>query len=145
MKRVKRALLFCLFGFLVVIIFSLILDSNSPQGAQESKPIKEDEPSIYDVGSYVDLFILDGSPHCEYLFVDVIVNGKLTHVDEDTHTIILQDLNDESRYLRAIVPKEKWAKVKFFSKGQKIYISAYAIKLTYFNEPIVEVREIGEI
>ena len=144
MKRVKRALLFCLFGFLVVIIFSLILDSNL-QGAQESKPIKEDEPSTYDVGSYVDLFILDGSPHCEYLFVDVIVNGELTHIDEDTHTIILQDLNDESRYLRAIVPKEKWTKVKFFSKGQKIYISAYATKLTYFNEPIVEVREIGKI
>lgn len=144
MKRVKRALLFCLFGFLVVIIFSLILDSNL-QGAQESKPIKEDEPNTYGVGSYVDLFILDGSPHCEYLFVDVIVNGKLTHVDEDNHTIILQDLNDESRYLRAIVPKEKWAKVKFFSKGQKIYISAYATKLTYFNEPIVEVREIGKI
>ena len=144
MKRVKRALLFCLFGFLVVIIFSLILDSNL-QGAQESKPIKEDEPSTYGVGSYVDLFILDGSPHCEYLFVDVTVNGKLTHTDEDTHTIILQDLNDESRYLRAIVPKEKWTKVKFFSKGQKIYISAYATKLTYFNEPIVEVREIGKI
>ena len=144
MKRVKRALLFCLFGFLVVIIFSLILDSNL-QGAQESKPIKEDEPSTYGVGSYVDLFILDGSPHCEYLFVDVTVNGKLTHTDEDTHTIILQDLNDESRYLRAIIPKEKWAKVKFFSKGQKIYISAYATKLTYFNEPIVEVREIGKI
>lgn len=144
MKRVKRALLFCLFGFLVVIIFSLILDSNL-QGAQGSKSIKEDEPSTYDVGSYVDLFILDGSPHCEYLFVDVTVNGKLTHVDEDTHTIILQDLNDESRYLRAIVPKEKWTKVKFFSKGQKIYISAYATKLTYFNEPIVEVREIGKI
>lgn len=144
MKRVKRALLFCLFGFLVVIIFSLILDSNL-QGAQGSKPIKEDEPSAYGVGSYVDLFILDGSPHCEYLFVDVIVNGKLTHVDKDTHTIILQDLNDESRYLRAIVPKEKWTKVKFFSKGQKIYISAYATKLTYFNEPIVEVREIGKI
>lgn len=144
MKRVKRALLFCLFGFLVVIIFSLILDSNL-QGAQGSKPIKEDEPSTYGVGSYVDLFILDGSPHCEYLFVDVIVNGKLTHIDEDTYTIILQDLNDESRYLRAIVPKEKWAKVKFFSKGQKIYISGYATKLTYFNEPIVEVREIGKI
>ena len=144
MKRVKRALLFCLFGFLVVIIFSLILDSNL-QGAQGSKPIKEDEPSTYDVGSYVDLFILDGSPHCEYLFVDVTVNGKLTHTDEDTHTIVLQDLNDESRYLRAIVPKEKWTKVKFFSKGQKIYISAYATKLTYFNEPIVEVREIGKI
>lgn len=144
MKRVKRALLFCLFGFLVVIIFSLILDSNL-QGAQGSKPIKEDEPSTYGVSSYVDLFILDGSPHCEYLFVDVTVNGKLTHVDEDTHTIILQDLNDESRYLRAVVPKEKWAKVKFFSKGQKIYISAYATKLTYFNEPIVEVREIGKI
>lgn len=144
MKRVKRALLFCLFGFLVVIIFSLILDSNL-QGAQESKPIKEDEPSTYGVGSYVDLFILDGSPHCKYLFVDVIVNGKLTHIDEDTYTIILQDLSDESRYLRAIVPKEKWAKVKFFLKGQKIYISAYATKLTYFNEPIVEVREIGEI
>ena len=144
MKRVKRALLFCLFGFLVVIIFSLILDSNL-QGAQGSKPIKEDEPSTYGVGSYVDLFILDGSPHCEYLFVDVTVNGKLTHTDEDTHTIILQDLNDESRYLRAIVPKEKWAKVKFFSKGQKIYISGYATKLTYFNEPIVEVREIGKI
>ena len=144
MKRVKRALLFCLFGFLVVIIFSLILDSNL-QGAQGSKPIKEDEPSTYGVGSYVDLFILDGSPHCEYLFVDVIVNGKLTHIDEDTYTIILQDLNDESRYLRAIVPKEKWTKVKFFSKGQKIYISAYATKLTYFNEPIVEVREIGKI
>ena len=144
MKRVKRALLFCLFGFLVVIIFSLILDSNL-QGAQESKLIKEDEPSTYGVGSYVDLFILDGSPHCEYLFVDVTVNGKLTHTDEDTHTIILQDLNDESRYLRAIVPKEKWTKVKFFSKGQKIYISAYATKLTYFNEPIVEVREIGKI
>ena len=144
MKRVKRALLFCLFGFLVVIIFSLILDSNL-QGAQESKLIKEDEPSTYDVGSYVDLFILDGSPHCEYLFVDVVVNGKLTHIDEDTYTIILQDLNDESRYLRAIVPKEKWAKVKFFSKGQKIYISGYATKLTYFNEPIVEVREIGKI
>ena len=144
MKRVKRALLFCIFGFLVVIIFSLILDSNL-QGAQESKPIKEDEPSTYGVGSYVDLFILDGSPHCEYLFVDVTVNGKLTHIDEDTHTIILQDLNDESRYLRAIVPKEKWTKVKFFSKGQKIYISAYATKLTYFNEPIVEVREIGKI
>ena len=144
MKRVKRALLFCLFGFLVVIIFSLILDSNL-QGAQGSKPIKEDEPSTYGVGSYVDLFILDGSPHCEYLFVDVTVNGKLTHTDEDTHTIVLQDLNDESRYLRAIVPKEKWAKVKFFSKGQKIYISAYATKLTYFNEPIVEVREIGKI
>ena len=144
MKRVKRALLFCLFGFLVVIIFSLILDSNL-QGAQESKPIKEDEPSTYGVGSYVDLFILDGSPHCKYLFVDVTVNGKLTHIDEDTYTIILQDLNDESRYLRAIVPKEKWAKVKFFSKGQKIYISAYATKLTYFNEPIVEVREIGKI
>ena len=144
MKRVKRALLFCLLGFLVVIIFSLILDSNL-QGAQGSKPIKEDEPSTYGVGSYVDLFILDGSPHCEYLFVDVTVNGKLTHIDEDTHTIILQDLNDESRYLRAIVPKEKWTKVKFFSKGQKIYISAYATKLTYFNEPIVEVREIGKI
>lgn len=144
MKRVKRALLFCLFGFLVVIIFSLILDSNL-QGAQESKPIKEDEPSTYGVGSYVDLFILDGSPHCKYLFVDVIVNGKLTHIDEDTYTIILQDLNDESRYLRAIVPKDKWTKVKFFSKGQKIYISAYATKLTYFNEPIVEVREIGKI
>ena len=144
MKRVKRALLFCLFGFLVVIIFSLILDSNL-QGAQGSKLIKEDEPSTYGVGSYVDLFILDGSPHCEYLFVDVVVNGKLTHIDEDTYTIILQDLNDESRYLRAIVPKEKWAKVKFFSKGQKIYISAYATKLTYFNEPIVEVREIGKI
>ena len=144
MKRVKRALLFCLFGFLVVIIFSLILDSNL-QGAQGSKPIKEDEPSTYGVGSYVDLFILDGSPHCEYLFVDVVVNGKLTHIDEDTYTIILQDLNDESRYLRAIVPKEKWTKVKFFSKGQKIYISAYATKLTYFNEPIVEVREIGKI
>lgn len=144
MKRVKRALLFCLFGFLVVIIFSLILDSNL-QGAQGSKPIKEDEPSTYGVGNYVDLFILDGSPHCEYLFVDVTVNGKLTHVDEDTHTIILQDLNDESRYLRAIIPKEKWAKVKFFPKGQKIYISAYATKLTYFNEPIVEVREIGKI
>ena len=110
MKRVKRALLFCLFGFLVVIIFSLILDSNL-QGAQESKPIKEDEPSTYGVGSYVDLFILDGSPHCKYLFVDVIVNGKLIHVDEDTHTIILQDLDNESRYLRAIVPKEKWTKV----------------------------------
>lgn len=144
MKRVKRALLFCLFGFLVVIIFSLILDSNL-QGAQGSKLIKEDEPSTYGVGSYVDLFILDGSPHCEYLFVDVVVNGKLTHIDEDTYTIILQDLNDESRYLRAIVPKEKWTKVKFFSKGQKIYISAYATKLTYFNEPIVEVREIGKI
>ena len=144
MKRVKRALLFCIFGFFVVIIFSLILDSNL-QGAQGSKPIKEDEPSTYGVGSYVDLFILDGSPHCEYLFVDVTVNGKLTHVDEATHTIILQDLNDESRYLRAIVPKEKWAKVKFFSKGQKIYISGYATKLTYFNEPIVEVREIGKI
>ena len=144
MKRVKRALLFCIFGFLVVIIFSLILDSNL-QGAQGSKPIKEDEPNTYSVGNYVDLFILDGSPHCKYLFVDVIVNGKLTHIDEDTHTIILQDLNDESRYLRAIVPKEKWTKVKFFSKGQKIYISAYAIKLTYFNEPIVEVREIGKI
>lgn len=144
MKRVKRALLFCLFGFLVVIIFSLILDSNL-QGAQGSKPIKEDEPSTYSVGNYVDLFILDGSPHCEYLFVDVTVNGKLTHTDEDTHTIILQDLNDESRYLRAIVPKEKWAKIKFFSKGQKIYINAYATKLTYFNEPIVEVREIGKI
>lgn len=144
MKRVKRALLFCIFGFLVVIIFSLILDSNL-QGAQGSKLIKEDEPSTYGVGSYVDLFILDGSPHCEYLFVDVTVNGKLTHTDEDTHTIILQDLNDESRYLRAIVPKEKWAKVKFFSKGQKIYISGYATKLTYFNEPIVEVREIGKI
>ena len=144
MKRVKRALLFCIFGFLVVIIFSLILDSNL-QGAQGSKPIKEDEPSTYDVGSYVDLFILDGSPHCEYLFVDVTVNGKLTHTDEGTHTIVLQDLNDESRYLRAIVPKEKWTKVKFFSKGQKIYISAYAIKLTYFNEPIVEIREIGKI
>ncbi len=144
MKRVKRALLFCLFGFLVVIIFSLILDSNL-QGAQGSKPIKEDEPSTYGVGSYVDLFILDGSPHCKYLFVDVTVNGKLTHIDEDTHTIVLQDLNDESRYLRAIVPKEKWAKIKFFSKGQKIYISAYATKLTYFNEPIVEVREIGKI
>jgi hypothetical protein len=143
-KRVKRALLFCLFGFLVVIIFSLILDSNL-QGAQGSKPIKEDEPSTYGVGSYVDLFILDGSPHCKYLFVDVTVNGKLTHIDEDTHTIVLQDLNDESRYLRAIVPKEKWAKIKFFSKGQKIYISAYATKLTYFNEPIVEVREIGKI
>ena len=140
MKRVKRALLFCL----VVIIFSLILDSNL-QGAQGSKPIKEDEPSTYGVGNYVDLFILDGSPHCKYLFVDVTVNGKLTHIDEDTHTIILQDLNDESRYLRAIIPKEKWAKVKFFSKGQKIYISAYATKLTYFNEPIVEVREIGKI
>ena len=111
MKRVKRALLFCLFGFLVVIIFSLILDSNL-QGAQGSKPIREDEPSTYGVGSYVDLFILDGSPHCKYLFVDVIVNGKLTHVDEDTHTIILQDLDNESRYLRAIVPKEKWIKVK---------------------------------
>ena len=144
MKRVKRALLFCLFGFLVVIIFSLILDSNL-QGAQGPKLIKEDKPSTYGVGSYVDLFILDGSPHCEYLFVDVTVNGKLTHTDEDTHTIILQDLNDESRYLRAIVPKEKWAKVKFFSKGQKIYISGYATKLTYFNEPIVEVREIGKI
>ena len=144
MKRVKRALLFCLFGFLVVIIFSLILDSNL-QGAQGSKPIKEDEPSTYGVGSYVDLFILDGSPHCKYLFVDVIVNGKFTHIDEDTHTIVLQDLNDESRYLRAIVPKEKWTKVKFFSKGQKIYISAYATRLTYFNEPIVEVREIGKI
>lgn len=144
MKRVKRALLFCIFGFLIVIIFSLILDSNL-QGAQGSKPIKEDEPNTYDVGNYVDLFILDGSPHCEYLFVDVTVNGKLTHVDEDTHTIVLQDLNDESRYLRAIVPKEKWAKVKFFSKGQKIYINAYATKLTYFNEPIVEVREIGKI
>ena len=144
MKRVKRALLFCLFGFLVVIIFSLILDSNL-QGAQESKPIKEDEPSTYGVGSYVDLFILDGSPHCKYLFVDVTVNGKLTHIDEDTYTIILQDLNDESRYLRAIVPKEKWAKVKFFSIGQKIYIRAYATKVTYFNEPIVEVREIGKI
>ena len=144
MKRVKRALLFCIFGFLVVIIFSLILDSNL-QGAQGSKPIKEDEPSTYGVGSYVDLFILDGSPHCEYLFVDVTVNGKLTHTDEDTHTIILQDLDNESRYLRAIVPKEKWTKVKFFPKGQKIYISAYAIKLTYFNEPIVEVREIGKI
>lgn len=128
----------------MVIIFSLILDSNL-QGAQGSKPIKEDEPNTYGVGNYVDLFILDGSPHCEYLFVDVTVNGKLAHVDEDTHTIILQDLNDESRYLRAIVPKEKWAKVKFFSKGQKIYISAYATKLTYFNEPIVEVREIGKI
>ena len=144
MKRVKRALLFCIFVFLVVIIFSLILDSNL-QGAQGSKPIKEDEPSTYGVGSYVDLFILDGSPHCGYLFVDVTVNGKLTHTDEDTHTIVLQDLNDESRYLRAIVPKEKWTKVKFFSKGQKIYISAYATKLTYFNEPIVEVREIGKI
>lgn len=144
MKRVKRALLFCIFGFLVVIIISLVLDSNL-QGAQESKPIKEDKPNTYSVGSYVDLFILDGSPHCKYLFVDVIVNGKLTHIDEDTHTIVLQDLNDESRYLRAIVPKEKWAKVKFFSKGQKIYINAYAIKLTYFNEPIVEVREIGKI
>lgn len=144
MKRVKRALLFCIFGFLVVIIFSLILDSNL-QGAQGSKPIKEDEPSTYGVGNYVDLFILDGSPHCKYLFVDVTVNGKLTHIDEDTHTIILQDLNDESRYLRAVVPKEKWAKVKFFPKGQKIYISAYATKLTYFNEPIVEVREIGKI
>lgn len=144
MKRVKRALLFCIFGFLVVIIISLVLDSNL-QGAQESKPIKEDKPNTYSVGSYVDLFILDGSPHCKYLFVDVIVNGKLTHIDEDTHTIVLQDLNDESRYLRGIVPKEKWAKVKFFSKGQKIYINAYAIKLTYFNEPIVEVREIGKI
>ena len=144
MKRVERALLFCIFGFLIVIIFSLILDSNL-QGAQGSKPIKEDEPSTYGVGSYVDLFILDGSPHCEYLFVDVTVNGKLTHTDEDTHTIILQDLDNESRYLRAIVPKEKWTKVKFFPKGQKIYISAYAIKLTYFNEPIVEVREIGKI
>ena len=144
MKRVKRALLFCIFGFLIVIIFSLILDSNL-QGAQGSKPIKEDEPNTYGVGSYVDLFILDGSPHCEYLFVDVTVNGKLTHTDEDTHTIILQDLDNESRYLRAIVPKEKWTKVKFFPKGQKIYINAYAIKLTYFNEPIVEVREIGKI
>ena len=144
MKRVKRALLFCIFGFLVIIIISLVLDSNL-QDAQGSKPIKEDEPSTYGVGSYVDLFILDGSPHCEYLFVDVTVNGKLTHTDEDTHTIVLQDLNDESRYLRAIVPKEKWTKVKFFSKGQKIYISAYATKLTYFNEPIVEVREIGKI
>lgn len=144
MKRVKRALLFCIFGFLIVIIFSLILDSNL-QGAQGSKLIKEDEPNTYGVGSYVDLFILDGSPHCEYLFVDVTVNGKLTHTDEDTHTIILQDLDNESRYLRAIVPKEKWTKVKFFPKGQKIYISAYAIKLTYFNEPIVEVREIGKI
>lgn len=144
MKRVKRALLFCIFGFLVVIIISLVLDSNL-QGAQGSKPIKEDEPSTYDVGSYVDLFILDGSPHCKYLFVDVTVNGKLTHIDEDTHTIVLQDLDNESRYLRAIVPKEKWTKVKFFLKGQKIYINAYAIKLTYFNEPIVEVREIGKI
>ena len=144
MKKVKRALLFCLFGLLVVIIISLVLDSNL-QGAQESKPIKEDEPSTYDVGSYVDLFILDGAPHCKYLFVDVIVNGKLTHVDEDTHTIILQDLNDESRYLRAIVPKEKWTKVKFISEGQEVCVSAYAIELTYFNEPIVAIREIEKI
>ena len=144
MKRVKRALLFCLFGLLVVIIFSLILDSNL-QGAQESEHIKENKPNTYNISSYVDLFILDGSPHCKYLFVDVVVNGKLAYIDEDTHTIILQDLNNESRYLRAIVPKEKWTKVKFFSKGQKIYINAYAIKLTYFNEPIVEVREIGKI
>ena len=144
MKRVKRALLFCLFGLLVVIIFSLVLDSNL-QGAQESEHIKENKPNTYNVNSYVDLFILDGSPHCKYLFVDAVVNGKLAYIDEDTHTIILQDLNDESRYLRAIVPKEKWTKVKFFSKGQKVYINAYAIKLTYFNEPIVEVREIGKI
>jgi hypothetical protein len=143
-KRVKRALLFCLFGLLVVIIFSLVLDSNL-QGAQESEHIKENKPNTYNVNSYVDLFILDGSPHCKYLFVDAVVNGKLAYIDEDTHTIILQDLNDESRYLRAIVPKEKWTKVKFFSKGQKVYINAYAIKLTYFNEPIVEVREIGKI
>lgn len=128
----------------MVIIFSLVLDSNL-QGAQESEHIKENKPNTYNVNSYVDLFILDGSPHCKYLFVDAVVNGKLAYIDEDTHTIILQDLNDESRYLRAIVPKEKWTKVKFFSKGQKVYINAYAIKLTYFNEPIVEVREIGKI
>ena len=144
MKKVKRALLFCLFGLLVVIIISLVLDSNL-QGAQGSKPINEDEPNTYDVGSYVDLFILDGASSRKYLFIDVIINGKFVHIDEDTHTIILQDLDNESRYLRAVVPKEKWAKVKFISKGQEVCISAYAIELTYFNEPIVEIREIEKI
>ena len=144
MKKVKRALLFCVFGLLMVIIFSLILDSNL-QRAQGSKYIKESEPNMYSISSYVDLFILDGSPHCKYLFVDVIVSGKIVHKDEDTYTIILQDLNDESRYLRAVVPKEKWTKIKFLPKEQEVYISAYATKLTYFNEPIVEVREVGKI
>lgn len=143
-KRVKRALLFCLFGFLVVIIFSLILDSNL-QGAQESKPIKKDEPSTYGVGNYVDLFILDGAPHTKYLFVDVNLNGRLVHKDDETHTIVLQDFDNKNRYLRADVPEEKWAKVKTLSINQKVYVIGFATKLTYFNEPIVEVRDIGKI
>lgn len=143
MKKVKRALLFCLFGLLVVIIISLVLDSNL-QGAQGSKLINEDEPNTYDVGSYVDLFILDGASSRKYLFIDVIINGKFVHIDEDTHTIILQDLDNESRYLRAVVPKEKWAKVRNIKENHSIYIIGYATHLSYFNEPVVMVRDIGK-
>ena len=140
MKRVKAALAFVFAGLLAIAVWAgYEMEKKNPTIEKEEAPV------VYSIVQYTDLFILDGAPHTKYLFVDVNLNGRLVHKDDETHTIVLQDFDNKNRYLRADVPEEKWAKVKTLSINQKVYVIGFATKLTYFNEPIVEVRDIGKI
>ena len=140
MKRVKIALAFVFAGLLAITVWA-----GYEMEKKNSTIEKEEAPVVYSIVQYTDLFILDGAPHTKYLFVDVNLNGRLVHKDDETHTIVLQDLDNKNRYLRADVPEEKWAKVRTLSINQEVYVIGFATKLTYFNDPIVKVRDIGKI
>lgn len=140
MKRVKIALAFVCAGLLAITVWA-----GYEMGRKNPTVEKEEAPVVYSIVQYTDLFILDGAPHTKHFFVDVNLNGRLVHKDDETHTIVLQDLDNKNRYLRADVPKEKWAKVRTLSINQNVYVIGFATRLTYFNDPIIEVRDIGKI
>lgn len=137
MKIVKIALAFVCAVLLVVTVWE-----GYEMGKKNSTIEKEEAPVAYSIVQYTDLFILGSGPHTQHLFVDVSLNGRLVHKDDETHIIVLQDLDNKNRYLRADVPMKKWAKVKTLSINQEVYVIGFGTKLTYFNDPILEVRDI---
>lgn len=142
MKRLKRALIFVAWGLSLIIAF--FFGSGIDPTMRATVIQKEQEPIVYSIEQYLELFILDRAPHTTHLFEEVNLNGCLVHKNEDNHTIIIQDLENKNMYLRAEVPAEKWAKVRNIKENHSIYIIGYATHLSYFNEPVVMVRDIGK-
>lgn len=142
MKQFKNVLAFVLGGLIVATVW---FGYEAVPHDKNLEIEKEPAPVAYEIGQFIDLFVLSGGTREEYLYVDVELRGQLVYKNTETHTIILQDLNNTERHLRASVSESKWAKVKNLSINQAVNVYGYAVRLTYFNEPIIEVRDIGKI
>lgn len=143
MKRLKKTLVFVGWGLSLIAVFFFGYGSKLTLRATIVQ--KDEAPVVYTIEQYLDMFLLDSSPHTKHLFEEVNLNGKLVHKDENNHTVVIQDLKNKNRYLRAEIPKEKWVKIHNIEEGKNIYIIGYATRLTYFNEPVVMVRDIGKV